>query len=100
MKLQVKDKKGRLLKEHFFDFARLLEQAQSQSQYDPIKAAANLLCDNLDADGISIEPGEKLSLQKQLDETALSEDESRILKVIGHKTSNSSGSRQLPTANI
>ncbi len=99
MKIQIKDKKGRLLKEHFFDFGALLEQAQSHSQIDPIKMAAALLCDNLEADGITIEPGEKLSLQKQLDETALLEDKSRILKVIGRKINKSPGSRQLPTSN-
>lgn len=100
MKLQVKDKKGRLLKEHLFDFAQLLEQAQSHSQDDPIKVAANVLCNNLDADGISIELGEKLNLQKQLDQTALLENESSILKVIGQKTNKGSGSRQLPASNI
>lgn len=91
MKIEVKDKKGKLLEEHFFDLEQVLLSAQGQSGLDPVKTAADALCGSLEEKGIFLQDEEKLHLQKQMDDGALHGDDTGILKVIGERSAKSNG---------
>jgi len=96
MKIEVKDIKGKLLKEYLFNFDQIFMQAQEQSSIDPVKGASDVLCGRLEDEGILLESDEQLSLQKQLDDSALEENDARLLRVTGksiHKKNDSKNQR-------
>ena len=93
MKIHVETNKGDLIKEYHFDINDLMLNAQANAKADPVHAAASIISEKMEFDGIALDKDSLIALEKKLGDFAYSGNETKALKL---RINSNHGNKALP----
>ncbi len=93
MKIHVETDKGDLIKEYHLDMNDIMLKAQAKAETNPVHAAASMISEKMELDGIALGQDSLIALEKKLGDCAYSGDETKPLKL---QIKNHHGNKALP----